>query len=88
MKHQSTCLLTSLFLAFLSVYAACAYAENKNYANDNWLDWQENEVTSFPAFDLKKSTPIDIDPQSQLRWYVDPGTVSVDEDRIVRYVVL
>ena len=88
MTHKSTRFLTFFLLAFFSTYAVFAYAKNPAHANDRWLDWQESEVASFPEFDLKKSTQVNVDPQSQLRWYVDPSTISLGKDRIVRYVVL
>lgn len=78
------------FVALLISCCACytVYAENKSYANDNWLDWQEDEIASFPQFDPKKAIAIHLDPQSQMQWYVDPNTVTLGKDHIPRYVVL
>ncbi|MGL4667173.1 MAG: CNP1-like family protein, partial [Saezia sp.] len=87
MIHRSVKSLMVLLISLLSCHVVYAQ-DNKSYASDNWLNWQENEVTSIPAFDLKTSIRINIDPHSQLQWYVDPNTISIGEDRIVRYVVL
>lgn len=81
--------LISYFILILFTINTTVYADDEiSYASDNWQNWKEHEVTSFPEFDLKRSIAIELDPHSQLQWYVDPNTISIGEDRIVRYVVL
>jgi hypothetical protein len=50
-------------------------------------DWREAEAPPPPAFSLAGLIPLEI-PGSALRFGVDPSTVSVGQDRIVRYVVV
>lgn len=51
-------------------------------------DWKESEVPAPPAFDLKRLVPVEMSKQSQLQWGVDPATVKITSDGIIRYVVL
>lgn len=50
-------------------------------------DWREAEAPPAPAFKLNGLIPLDI-PGSALRFGVDPATVTVGSDGIVRYVVV
>jgi hypothetical protein len=71
-----------LVLALL--VAACAA-----HAQDVQLDpdWREAQVAPPPAFKPEGLIPLEI-PGSALRFGVDPATISVGADRIVRYVVV
>jgi hypothetical protein len=51
-------------------------------------DWKEVEVPPPPAFDLKRLIPIEVSRQSHLQWGIDPETVKITSDGIVRYVVV
>jgi CNP1-like family len=51
-------------------------------------DWKEAEVPPPPAFDLKKLVPVEMSVQSELKWGVDPATVMIGRDSVVRYVVV
>lgn len=51
-------------------------------------DWKETEVPPAPAFELKRLIPVEMSVQSQLKWGVDPQTVNITSDGIVRYVVV
>lgn len=55
-------------------------------ANDP--DWKEAEVPAAPAFDIKRLIPVVITVQSQLAWGVDPQTIKIGSDGVVRYVVV
>jgi len=50
-------------------------------------DWREAEAPPAPAFKLDGLIPLEI-PGSALRFGVDPSTVSVGRDGIVRYVAV
>lgn len=51
-------------------------------------DWKESEVPPPPSFDLKRLVSVEMSVQSQLKWGVDPATVRITNDGIVRYVVV
>ena len=50
-------------------------------------DWREAEAPPAPAFRLEGLIPLEI-PGSALRFGVDPSTVALGQDGIVRYVVI
>jgi len=50
-------------------------------------DWREAEAPPPPAIKLDGLIPLDM-PRSALRFGVDPASVSLGSDRIVRYVVV
>ena len=51
-------------------------------------DWKESEVPPPPAFDLNRLVSVSVSVPSQLRWGVDPATVKITKDGVVRYVVV
>lgn len=51
-------------------------------------DWKESEVPPPPAFDLKRLVTVDISARSQLKWGVDPDSIKIMPEGIVRYVVV
>jgi CNP1-like family len=51
-------------------------------------DWKESDVPPPPAFDLKRLVPVEMSIQSQLKWGVDPATVVITKDGVVRYVIV
>jgi hypothetical protein len=51
-------------------------------------DWKEVDVPAPPAFDLKRLIPVEVSRQSQLQWGIDPETIKITSDGIVRYVVV
>jgi hypothetical protein len=68
------------------VAAACNLAYAQFIADDP--DWKESEVPPPPAFDLKRLVPVTVPAQSQLKWGVDPATVKIFPDGVIRYVVV
>ncbi len=74
-------LITSvLLLAYGSMASAQSIADNP--------DWMEIEVPAPPAFDLKRLVQVEMTLRSQLTWGVDPATVNIGSDGVVRYVVV
>jgi hypothetical protein len=69
------------FLCFASSMACAQFI-----ADDP--DWKEGEVPPPPAFDLKRLVQVEMSVQSQLKWGVDPDTVKITKDGIIRYVVV
>jgi len=51
-------------------------------------DWKETEVPPPPAFDQNKLVPIDMPPYMTLKFGIDPATIKVTGDGVVRYVVV
>lgn len=51
-------------------------------------DWKESEVPPPPAFSKDKLIPIDMPKYVSLRFGVDPATLIITPDGIVRYVVV
>jgi hypothetical protein len=50
-------------------------------------DWREAQAPPPPALKTSGLIPLEM-PRSLLRYGVDPASVSVGEDRVVRYVVV
>jgi hypothetical protein len=74
------------FITTALLLAYCGMAVAQFIADDP--DWKETEVPPPPAFDLKRLVQVDISVQSQLKWGVDPATVKITSDGIIRYVVV
>lgn len=54
-------------------------------------DWKETDVPAPPVFDasaLTRLVPFEVSPNSTLRWAVDPASVNITPDGLVRYVVV
>ena len=51
-------------------------------------DWQESEAPAPPAFSSKQLIPIEMPKYVAMRLGVDPATLSITPDGLVRYVVL
>lgn len=51
-------------------------------------DWTETEVPPPPAFNQKQLIPIEMPRYVSLRFGVDPATLALTPDGIVRYVVV
>ena len=51
-------------------------------------EWLESEVPPPPAFDEKRLLSIEMPPYVSLKYGVDPATIAVTGDGMVRYVVV
>lgn len=51
-------------------------------------DWKETEVPPPPTFDVKRLLPVEMPPYMSLKFGVDPATLVVTGDGVVRYVVV
>lgn len=51
-------------------------------------DWSEEQVGTPPAFDLKRLLPLEAPRASELRWGIDPASISIGNDGVVRYVIV
>lgn len=52
------------------------------------LDWKEADVPNAPAFSTSKLLPIEMPSYVSLKFGVDPATLTITPDGIVRYVVV
>ncbi|MBS0428402.1 MAG: hypothetical protein JSR41_14090 [Proteobacteria bacterium] len=50
--------------------------------------WKETEAPPPPAFDMKRLVPLAMPPYMSLKFGVDPQTMTVTPDGVVRYVVV
>lgn len=84
--------LSLLSAGLISTIAFADFADmkdsNKTYSDDQWLDWEEDEVTSVPDFVLKRAIPVELNKSTQMKWFVDPDTMSIGKDNVFRYVVI
>lgn len=76
--------LRELLACGLAIWAFSAAAQ----LADVDPDWKEADAPPPPAFDLKRLVPFDVAPGSQLSFGVDPASISIGSDGIVRYVVV
>ncbi|MBC7436378.1 MAG: CNP1-like family protein [Bdellovibrionales bacterium] len=51
-------------------------------------DYKESDAPAAPAFEASRVIPFDVSAASALRFGVDPQTMSISKDGIVRYVVV
>jgi hypothetical protein len=51
-------------------------------------DWKESEVPPPPVFDTSKLVAFDVDTKGSVRWGIDPATIKIGNDGVVRYVVV
>lgn len=69
-------------LLALATAGACAQLTTDN------PDWKEAEVPPPPAFDQSKLVPVEVALTSALTFGIDPATVTITNDGVVRYVVV
>ncbi|MDD5029717.1 MAG: CNP1-like family protein [Rhodoferax sp.] len=51
-------------------------------------DWEESKAPAPPAFSADKMLALDMPPFVSLKFGIDPATISITPDGIVRYVVV
>lgn len=75
-------------LSVAALMLAAASAAAAEYI-DPAIDWKESGVPQTPpAFDVRRLIPIDAPSGSSLKFGIDPETISIGEDGVVRYVVV
>jgi hypothetical protein len=72
--------------AALLVLGAASLAAQAQFSDTN-PDWKEVEVAP-PALKTDRLVPVDIRRGSVMRWGVDPSSISIAADGVVRYVVV
>ena len=76
--------IASVLLWAITLYAWPARAQ---LAGDH-PDWKEQQVPAPPTFDLARLIPFEVNINAALRYGLDPQTVSIGDDGVVRYVVV
>jgi CNP1-like family len=51
-------------------------------------DWKEDIAPPAPAFEINRLVPFEVSASASLRWGIDPQTITIGKDDIVRYVVI
>ncbi len=85
MHLRSRCAAAWL-LASLSA-ASTAPTQAQNVLPDQ-PDWIEAEAPPAPSFDTSRLIGVDVDAQGSLRYGIDPATLRIGEDGVVRYVMV
>lgn len=78
-------------MTFRSLGLACLLGLSLTAAAQNMVedyDWKEGEVPPPPAFNAAKLLRFDVSSGSTLVYGVDPATLSIGKDGIVRYVLV
>ncbi len=71
-------------LVLLSLWAGIAAAQFVELDPD----WKESDAPSPPAFSQTRLIPLEMPPYVSLKFGVDPSTLTITPDGIVRYVVV
>lgn len=72
--------------AAVVVSLTCAGASGQSVLSNP--DWRESSVGSPPAFDVKRLLFIESPVSSSLKFGVDPATLSITPEGVVRYVMV
>ncbi|WP_296541007.1 CNP1-like family protein [Rhodoferax sp.] len=67
--------------------ACCALGAQAQGLLEN-PDWQETETPAPPRFDPRQRVAIDMPPYVSMEFGIDPATLAITPDGIVRYVML
>ncbi len=93
----------ALILVGLCALVAACSSKGYNTDNPDWAqggmplppkvtsadaEWKESEAPPPPKFDVKRLEPIAMPPYMTLKFGVDPGTITITDDGIARYVVV
>lgn len=68
--------------------ASVAAGASAQLLSDPNRDWREAEVPPAPALTLDRLIPFTVSVNSQLRFGVDPASVTLGPDGVIRYVIV
>lgn len=95
---RTTVFLHASFAALLALSALPALSQDArtlierdgglNHGAFEPKEWQEAEAPPPPEFDIRRLLPLEMPHYMSLRFGVDPKTMSVTGDGVVRYVVV
>lgn len=72
-------------LALCTLVLACTCAGAQVIPSN---EFQEGDTPAPPPLRLQKLVPLDMDGGTDLRWGVDPDSIRIGADRVIRYVVV
>ena len=78
-----------LTVLVLSLFAGLSASHAQLPSTDP--DWQEADAPPAPVFDIATLTrlvPFEVSIDSDLRWGIDPTSIQINNDGLVRYVVV
>nr|WP_218510461.1 CNP1-like family protein [Variovorax sp. dw_308] len=93
----------ALALSACCFLAACASSSGRNRDNPDWAqagspppptvtasdaEWKETDVPPPPAFAESRAIAIDVQGRTELKFSIDPATIAITKDGVVRYVVV
>jgi hypothetical protein len=84
-RHRSTRITSVVVLSVLGATAHLAHAQT-SYADEKV--WSEAVIAPPAAFSTELLLPFDVRTTSTLTYGIDPNTLTVDEDGVVRYVMV
>lgn len=73
------------FLVLGALSAALSLAQTNNVDPP---EWTEADVPPPPTFQIDKLVSVDVDAQGSLRYGIDPATLSIGKDGVLRYVMV
>jgi len=79
-------LMRTLLTCLLVLLAWAPQVQAQRVSEDP--DWKEVEAPAPPAFSLDKLLPLNMPPYVSLQFGVDPATLALTTDGVVRYVVV
>lgn len=83
--------MRQLLFLLLALYGSAVAGQVKSdweRENEERLKQADEQVVAPPAFDKARLLELELAAATDFRYFVDPATVSVGADRIVRYVVV
>jgi hypothetical protein len=84
--RPETYLMRALFLGAFTLLLWAPQVQAQKVTEDP--DWKETEVPAPPTFSLDKLLPLDMPPYVNLQFGIDPATLALSSDGVVRYVVV
>jgi hypothetical protein len=83
-------LVAWLAVGILSAAAVNAQSISKEYNSNapEEPEWVESDAPAAPAFDVNKLVDVTVDAQGGLHYGVDPSTLQIGKDGVVRYVMV
>lgn len=78
-RHWATC---------LALGALCVTASGQIIPDDPLENWVEAEAPPPPTFNVDKLIDLTVDARGNLRYGIDPATLQIGQDGVVRYVIV
>ncbi len=80
--------MPNLIRLVLSIFLGCAWTQVPAQLVAEDPDWKENDASPAPEFDRKRLVRFEVPIGAALEFGVDPATITIGKDGVVRYVVV